>query len=61
MMKLDPSSLRLTASYGLSIAVTIICLGSTLGRWIDRTRRLTGKADHSCSLFLGLTAITPAK
>ncbi len=42
MVRLDPSSLRLTAAYGLFIAATVICLGAALGRWIDRARRITG-------------------
>jgi len=41
MMKLDHMSLRLTATYGLVIAATVIALGASIGRWIDRSRRLT--------------------
>ena len=42
MMALYPSSLRLTAIYGLVIATVNIVFGSTLGGWIDRTKRLKG-------------------
>jgi len=41
MLELHNQSLRLTAIYGLVIAASVILLGSTVGRWIDRTRRLT--------------------
>lgn len=41
MMKLDHMSLRLTATYGLVIAASVICLGASIGRWIDRSPRLT--------------------
>ena len=44
MMKLAPGSLRLTALYGLIIAASVICFGASVGNWIDKTRRLTGKA-----------------
>ena len=43
MMELHKNSLRLTATYGLVIAASVIIFGSVIGRWIDRTRRLTGK------------------
>ena len=32
---------RLTAIYGLIIAASVIVFGASLGRWIDRTKRLT--------------------
>jgi len=41
MLELHNQSLRLTAIYGLVIAASVIVFGSTVGRWIDRTRRLT--------------------
>lgn len=41
MMKLDHLSLRLTATYGLVIAAAVIGLGASMGRWIDRSSRLT--------------------
>jgi len=41
MLKLQPESLRLTAIYGLVIAGTVILFGASVGKWIDRTRRLT--------------------
>jgi len=41
MLELHSQSLRLTAIYGLVIAASVIVFGSTVGRWIDRTRRLT--------------------
>jgi len=41
MLKLDNgSSLQLTAVYGLVLAATVILLGSTIGNWIDNTRRI---------------------
>ncbi len=43
MVHLDPSSLRLTAAYGLSVAAAVIALGAPLGKWIDSTNRLTGR------------------
>jgi len=41
MLELHKESLRLTAIYGLVIAATVILFGASIGRWIDRTRRLT--------------------
>merc|ERR1719219_1275176 len=41
MLELRSSSLRLTATYGLVIAASVILFGASVGRWIDRTRRLT--------------------
>ena len=43
MMKLAPENLRLTAIYGLIIAASVICFGASVGNWIDKTRRITGK------------------
>merc|ERR1712241_1086855 len=41
MLKLDNgSSLQLTAVYGLVLAASVILLGSTIGNWIDNTRRI---------------------
>ena len=42
MLELRRESLRLTAIYGLVIAASVILFGASLGKWIDRTRRLTG-------------------
>ena len=43
MMELSSSGdLRLTAIYGLVIAVAVIASGAAIGKWIDNTRRLTG-------------------
>ena len=45
MMVLSPSGdLRLTAIYGLVLAVAVIASGAALGRWIDTAQRLTGTA-----------------
>jgi len=41
MLELHNQSLRLTAIYGLVIAASVILFGSTIGNWIDKTRRLT--------------------
>jgi len=41
MLELHKASLRLTAIYGLVIAATVIMFGASIGRWIDRSRRLT--------------------
>ena len=41
MLHLREADLRLTAIYGLVIAATVIVFGATLGKWIDRTKRLT--------------------
>merc|ERR550519_994845 len=41
MLELDGRSLRLTALYGLVIAASVIVFGASIGRWIDRTPRLT--------------------
>merc|ERR1712110_791098 len=41
MLELRRESLRLTATYGLVIAASVILFGASVGRWIDRTRRLT--------------------
>ena len=42
MLHLQDDDLRLTAIYGLVIAASVIIFGASLGKWIDRTRRLTG-------------------
>ena len=43
MMELSASGdLRLTAIYGLVIAIAVIASGAAIGRWIDNTKRLTG-------------------
>jgi len=41
MLHLQEDNLRLTAIYGLIIAASVIVFGASLGRWIDRTKRLT--------------------
>jgi len=41
MLELHKESLRLTATYGLVIAASVILFGASIGRWIDKTRRLT--------------------
>jgi len=41
MLELRSQDLRLTATYGLVIAASVIIFGASVGRWIDRTRRLT--------------------
>jgi len=41
MLELHKESLRLTATYGLVIAASVILFGASVGRWIDKTRRLT--------------------
>ena len=43
MLELHKESLRLTATYGLVIASAVILFGASVGKWIDNTRRLTGK------------------
>ena len=50
MMKLAPENLRLTAMYGLIIAASVICFGASVGNWIDKTRRITGKLIQTLSL-----------
>lgn len=41
MLQLDnSSSLQLTAVYGLVLAASVILLGSAVGNWIDKTRRI---------------------
>ena len=42
MLELRRQDLRLTATYGLVIAASVIIFGASVGRWIDRTKRLTG-------------------
>jgi len=41
MLELHKESLRLTAIYGLVIAAAVIIFGASVGRCIDKTRRLT--------------------
>jgi len=41
MLELKSDNLRLTATYGLVIAASVIIFGASVGRWIDRTKRLT--------------------
>jgi hypothetical protein len=49
MNLLGPKDLRLVAVYGFSTSVSIIFFAATIGRWIDRTERLT-----SAKTFLGI-------
>ena len=41
IMELHKDSLRLTATYGMVIAASVILFGAYVGRWIDKTGRLT--------------------
>jgi len=41
MLELRSNDLRLTATYGLVIAASVIIFGASVGRWIDKTKRLT--------------------
>jgi len=41
MLELRSEDLRLTAIYGLVIAASVIIFGASVGRWIDKTKRLT--------------------
>ena len=52
MLHLQDEDLRLTAIYGLVIAASVIIFGASLGKWIDRTRRLTGKQRKRSTLCL---------
>ena len=49
MNLLGPKDLRLVAVYGFSTSISVIFIGATIGRWIDRTERLT-----SAKTFLGI-------
>jgi iron-regulated transporter 1 len=51
MMKLYPESLKLTAIYGIVLAGSILVLGTFLGAWIDKTRRIHGEYN---SIFITL-------
>ncbi len=51
MIEIDPSSLRLTAAYGFVVAMSVICFGAILGKWIDRSGRLTGECSQSKGPF----------
>ena len=50
MLELRSDSLRLTATYGLVIAASVILFGASVGRWIDRTKRLTGRCLLICTM-----------
>jgi len=41
MLELYKDSLRLTATYGMVIAASVILFGAFIGRWIDRAERIT--------------------
>ncbi|KAK4320472.1 hypothetical protein Pmani_008638 [Petrolisthes manimaculis] len=41
LLEVTPGSLRLAAVYGAALALTVIILGAPVGRWVDRTSRLT--------------------
>merc|ERR1719210_728626 len=41
MLELRSNDLRLTATYVLVIAAAVIMFGASVGRWIDKTKRLT--------------------
>ena len=43
LVTIDPTSLRLTATYGFVSGVAILFLGAILGNWIDKHPRLPGK------------------
>lgn len=52
MMKIDPQSLRLTAIYGLFVSASIIAFGAILGKWIDKTKRLSGTFNDTMNITL---------
>ena len=52
MLELKSDNLRLTATYGLVIAASVIIFGASVGRWIDRTKRLTGWRIYYYQIFL---------
>jgi len=59
MMELSASGdLRLTAIYGLVIALAVIASGAAIGRWIDNTRRLT--AARTCLVVQNASVATCA-
>jgi len=58
LMELSPGSLRLTATYGLVVAASIIVLGEIIGRWIDKTQRL--KASRSSLILQNVAVIGSA-
>ncbi|XP_071540609.1 ferroportin-like isoform X2 [Panulirus ornatus] len=52
LLEVTPGSLRLAAIYGAALALTVIVFGAPVGRWIDRTSRLT-----AAQLSLGMQNI----
>ena len=40
MVELDPNNLRLVASYGLVMNISVIIFGAYIGKWIDLSKRL---------------------
>ena len=53
-MELSPGSLKWPAIYGLTNALAVVVLGSSIGRWVDRTPRWHGikiKKYKSYSVF----------
>ncbi|XP_072030063.1 solute carrier family 40 member 1-like [Amphiura filiformis] len=41
LVDLEDNSLRLTAIFGFSLAISVLLFGALVGRWVDRTPRLT--------------------
>ena len=39
MVALDPDNLRLVASYGLVLSISVIIFGAYIGKWIDQSHR----------------------
>lgn len=39
MVALDPDNLRLVASYGLVLSISVIIFGEHIGKWIDQSHR----------------------
>ena len=46
LVELEDNSLRLTATFGFALAISVLLLGAMVGKWVDKTPRLKGK-QHS--------------
>ena len=43
LVELEDNSLRLTATFGFALSISVLVLGAMVGKWVDKTPRLKGR------------------
>ena len=43
LVEIQNNSLRLTAVFGFALTISVMLFGALVGKWVDRTPRLSGK------------------